>query len=278
MRSDGVLVGEIAHIEAAMPGGPRFRATMTNEERRAFANLLLICRTHHAIIDTDLESWTVGKLQALKASHEAIYTGAIDRLRSTVSDVTEGTGWQSATNLGRLPDVGDLNADEVAETIEVMNEYARRLAAVPVGARSVLALIVSRGKASEWPSRGTEVSILWPLLKQLANCPERELRDYIAILEEAELAWPWDPEDADAEIVAGNSTTGKGWPVLVELKQMAGSDSALIRGCLKTSTLPPSTASAARNSLSVAHRLACYVTVQARHPHRHLARWRERRS
>jgi hypothetical protein len=33
----------------------------------------------------------VAKLQELKAMPEAIYTGAIDRLRSTVGDLTEGT-------------------------------------------------------------------------------------------------------------------------------------------------------------------------------------------
>jgi hypothetical protein len=47
MGEDGILVGEIAHIEAAMPDGPRFRKEMTNEERRAFANLLLLCGVHH---------------------------------------------------------------------------------------------------------------------------------------------------------------------------------------------------------------------------------------
>ncbi len=56
MTADEVLVGRIAHIEAALPGGPRFRASMTNEERRSFENLLLMCGTHHDVIDADLQT------------------------------------------------------------------------------------------------------------------------------------------------------------------------------------------------------------------------------
>ena len=78
MTQDGVLVGEIAHIEAALPSGPRFRASMTNEERRAFGNLLLMCGTHHTIIDKDIARWTIERLTELKKAHEAIYTGAVD--------------------------------------------------------------------------------------------------------------------------------------------------------------------------------------------------------
>jgi hypothetical protein len=236
MRSDGVLVGEIAHIEAAMEGGPRFRAGMTNEERRAFANLLLICRIHHTVIDTNLETWTVAKLQELKARHEAIYTGAVDRLRSTVGDLTEGTPWQPATNLRRLPFGFKLTDEEIASSLEVMNGFARRLAAVPVGARSVLALILNRGDLitsfSSWMS---EAAIPWPLLQQIADCSEQELRDYIAVLEHAKLAWPHDPEDDTVSlIIVGNSTGETGWKIMLELKELSESesDSTLIRRVL----------------------------------------------
>ncbi len=232
MRSDAILVGEIAHIEAAMPTGPRFRASMTNEERRGFSNLLLICANHHTVIDADPDTWTVAKLQALKAAHEAIYTGTIDRLRSTVGDITQGTPWQPATNLGMLPYIGKLGPDEIAGSIEVMNGFACRLATVPVGARSVLALVVSHGNQIASTS-SAEVAILWPLLQQVADCSLQELRDYIAVLEHAQLAWPYDPEDGTVSlVVAGNSTPGNGWEIMVELKEIAGSDNAVVRRVL----------------------------------------------
>ena len=54
---DGVWVGQIAHIEAAAPGGPRFREGMTDEERCAYENLLLLCelcRRRHKVHYADL--------------------------------------------------------------------------------------------------------------------------------------------------------------------------------------------------------------------------------
>jgi hypothetical protein len=43
MDEEGNFVGEICHIEAAKTGGERFRSGMTDEERRRFGNLLLLC-------------------------------------------------------------------------------------------------------------------------------------------------------------------------------------------------------------------------------------------
>lgn len=62
MRSDGVLVGEIAHIKAALPDGARFDDDMSNEQRRAEANLLLMCANDHTAIDSDATSWPVSTL------------------------------------------------------------------------------------------------------------------------------------------------------------------------------------------------------------------------
>ncbi len=38
-------VGVGAHIHAASPGGPRYLATMTAEERRGFGNIIWLCQT-----------------------------------------------------------------------------------------------------------------------------------------------------------------------------------------------------------------------------------------
>jgi hypothetical protein len=42
---------EIAHIRGAIPGSARHDPTMTNHERRSFANLILLCKPHHNIVD-----------------------------------------------------------------------------------------------------------------------------------------------------------------------------------------------------------------------------------
>lgn len=43
--------GRICHIRARQPGGPRYDAGMTPEQRDAFENLILLCPTHHVQID-----------------------------------------------------------------------------------------------------------------------------------------------------------------------------------------------------------------------------------
>lgn len=88
-------------------GRPTLQQVMSNEERRAQANLMIMCATCHKVIDTDVAKWMVQKLQALKAEHEAIYTGAIDLLRRQVGDITEGVTWASPVTLGGVYKPGE---------------------------------------------------------------------------------------------------------------------------------------------------------------------------
>jgi hypothetical protein len=43
ISDNGTLIAQIVHIEAAMPGGGRYNASMTDEDRRAFENLMVLC-------------------------------------------------------------------------------------------------------------------------------------------------------------------------------------------------------------------------------------------
>jgi hypothetical protein len=49
MNAEGVFVGQVCHIEAAEKSGQRFNVSMTDEDRRAFANLMLMCYEHHQV-------------------------------------------------------------------------------------------------------------------------------------------------------------------------------------------------------------------------------------
>lgn len=71
MALDGTLTGEICHIKGARPGSARFDPGQTDVERHAYSNLVLMCPTHHTVIDDDEDAYTVERLYKIKTEHEA---------------------------------------------------------------------------------------------------------------------------------------------------------------------------------------------------------------
>lgn len=64
---------EITHIRGERPGSARYDASMTEAERQAFENLMLLCPNHHKLIDQlepDSPDHTVAALTKMKADHE----------------------------------------------------------------------------------------------------------------------------------------------------------------------------------------------------------------
>lgn len=69
---DMVLNVEIAHIRGARRHGPRYVESMTNEERRQFGNLLLLCPSHHRVIDVIRpDDYSIDELTKWKKNREA---------------------------------------------------------------------------------------------------------------------------------------------------------------------------------------------------------------
>lgn len=234
MTADAVLVGEIAHIEGALPDSARFNPQMTNEERRAYDNLLLLCGTDHTIVDDDTDTWTVAKLRDLKQKHEAIYTQAVDKLRQQVGDITEGVTYTPATNGLAIPDLKSLDADERAESCALINRFAERLTRIPVDARSLLALVVARGdEVSGWDGPMWEMTIPVPFLRSLADCSASKLRQHADVLEHFDLLYRVDDVFEGPPIyVARNSTGDIGWPLFHDIRRATGGDPAAIRQIL----------------------------------------------
>lgn len=68
----GTITGEICHIRARHHHGPRYDVTQSEEERHSMANLILLCRRHHKVIDSEPELYTVDTLIEMKSIHENI--------------------------------------------------------------------------------------------------------------------------------------------------------------------------------------------------------------
>jgi hypothetical protein len=69
MDSEGDFIGQLCNIEAAEESGERFNPCMTNDERRAVGNLMLMCYAHH-VKTNDVKTYTVDVLRKFKSDHE----------------------------------------------------------------------------------------------------------------------------------------------------------------------------------------------------------------
>lgn len=68
----GNQFGEIAHIAAASPEGPRYDPSMTDDDRRSFDNLLLLCEKCNKLVDNkeNVKDYPVELLKKWKSNHE----------------------------------------------------------------------------------------------------------------------------------------------------------------------------------------------------------------
>jgi hypothetical protein len=70
VEKSGTFTGEICHIHAASELGPRFIESQSDEERHGYANLILLCGRHHALVDREYEKYRADVLCAMKREHE----------------------------------------------------------------------------------------------------------------------------------------------------------------------------------------------------------------
>ena len=142
---NGKFVGEVCHIEAAMPGGERFNPNMTNEDRRSFGNLMLMCHHHHVVTD-DVCIYTVEKLKEMKRNHEMKYSGIIGQMMNSITDYgmsLEYTPCFNCKKISRILDWG-LTDEENRENAAVLDKHLQKLLDLPIETRQLLGIMVMR--------------------------------------------------------------------------------------------------------------------------------------
>ncbi|MFJ5608195.1 hypothetical protein ACIQCJ_02195 [Streptomyces sp. NPDC093221] len=145
--ADGGWFGEIAHIRAAEEGGPRADKTMTNNERRAFENLLLLCAKHHQLID-DTETrhrYSRTFLEGVKRRHESRYERALDDFGRNEQEFVDHTHANVVTHCSTLLGfygTDFLTEEERLDDVPAINKIADQLGRVTLAARQLLCLVV----------------------------------------------------------------------------------------------------------------------------------------
>lgn len=70
-EGSATLLGELAHIVAQRPDGPRGDQAPPGGDIDGAPNLVLLCPTHHTLIDSQTAQFTVERLLQMKADHES---------------------------------------------------------------------------------------------------------------------------------------------------------------------------------------------------------------
>lgn len=82
--SDAAVIAQIAHIFALSDDGPRGKAGLSEAERNHYSNLLLLCPTHHVVVDKQHETYPTDMVRAWKTSHELKFS---NQLAAQITDV-----------------------------------------------------------------------------------------------------------------------------------------------------------------------------------------------
>lgn len=81
------IVGDECHIVSSVSGGPRHDPEFPREKLNNHANLLLLCKIHHKLIDDQHSEYTASRLAKIKASHEKWVSEQLDSSRSRTQPV-----------------------------------------------------------------------------------------------------------------------------------------------------------------------------------------------
>lgn len=72
------IVGDEAHIRSRSDAGPRFDANYPTDQLDGYANLVLLCKIHHKLVDDNAAVFPADLLVAMKRRHELRVTEALN--------------------------------------------------------------------------------------------------------------------------------------------------------------------------------------------------------
>lgn len=147
----GNFIGQVCHIEAAEVGGERFNPNMTNEERRAFDNLMLMCYEHH-VVTNDVSKYTVAELKRMKKAHEDKFSNIIHKMLNTVVDYGKTHDYSKTNMCKKLSDVlrYGCTEEENTENSKILNGLLEKLFNLPIETRTLLSIMVNRSYKNEF--------------------------------------------------------------------------------------------------------------------------------
>ncbi|MGW5066644.1 Shedu anti-phage system protein SduA domain-containing protein [Streptomyces cyaneofuscatus] len=69
LLDNGVPLLEICHISAITAGGPRYSASLTESNGNSIDNVIILCPTHHRLVNKNVETFTIEELVRIREEH-----------------------------------------------------------------------------------------------------------------------------------------------------------------------------------------------------------------
>ena len=166
VNANGSFVGAVCHIRAAKNGGPRFDSKLSQDERRAVTNLILLCRTCHALVDSEPDNYTVRILTKWKHERERAFEAIGNTLRQSyiaqVSDDADAIDITLPHSLAAyvefLDQKGVLHALEdnqsINRAVADITSYVERLRHITITDRILLTAIIRKALKLDRPCLG----------------------------------------------------------------------------------------------------------------------------
>lgn len=97
------ITGEAAHIAGERPDAARYDASMTDEQRNHYNNLIYLCGDHHTQIDKQEKDFPVNSLLKTKHYHELKVREAMNAAFAEVGfpELAQATAWISRMSPGQ---------------------------------------------------------------------------------------------------------------------------------------------------------------------------------
>jgi len=141
---DPVILGEAAHIAGEQSNAARFDASMTDEQRNHYFNLIYLCGDHHTQIDKQHPHFQVDVLYRLKADHD----GVDERQRALALEVAA--------------------AESEVRKFQYICTWSMRRTASQIGVTTSVRITVSSNASC---ARCPRISVCWqPRLRRTIGC------------------------------------------------------------------------------------------------------------
>ncbi len=220
VNDDGTFIGQVCHIEGAEEGGERFNENQSNEDRRAFENLMLMCYEHHQVTNDETQ-YTVAILKDMKEVHEVKYGDIASKMRNSITDHTEASEIFLPENLkkvNRLLDWG-LSDEELIDCVNECIEYAQIIKNIPIPTRELLVIVLKRSEHVGGCTSDYGVSI--SEIKHACDLDYQTVNEHLNILDRHGVIMEGDPYDFNGQAGVAFRTMSSGWPIAQDLKEFS---------------------------------------------------------